>query len=142
MAQILDKMNIGDTVTFSVYPAAILGTKFNNCVILSILDYATVKLLGIDPDAMHAKIVGYLPDSQKQGSWATAEGYSWLKIKLANGSITAIGVTWINADTIVINTSNTITLVLTGATQQDMTKLAVMMSSNGYDATKYNITIN
>ncbi len=140
MPQILNKMDIGDTVTFDVYPAPILGTQFKNCTNLAILDYDTVKLMNIDPDAMHAKVVGYLPAAQKQGSWAKASGYPWIRIRLANGTITAIGQTWINADTIVINDSLTITLVLTDANQTDIDKLSVMMSANGYDATKYSIT--
>lgn len=130
MAQILDKMNISDVVTFDVYPSSLLGTQFRQCTILSIWDYDTTRAMGFDPDAMHVKVFDTLP----VGTPNDPTKYQWLKIKLTSGETTAIGVPWIKADTIKINTTSTITVVYTGVSPDDVAKIRIMNANNGYNA--------
>lgn len=128
MAQILGKMNIGDIVTFDVYPSDLLGTKFRQCRVLAILDYDSTRLMGIDPDAQHVKVYDSLP----AGTPNDPSAYQWLKVRLFGGDVTAIGIPWIKADTIVVTTTTTITVTYNNASPDDAVKIRTMNANNGF----------
>lgn len=128
MAQILGKMNIGDTVSFTVYPSAILGSIYDNCLIKSILDYEDLVALGQDPDARHAMVYGTLPT----GSPNNPQAHQWLKVKLFSGEMDYIGIPWINADSIQIQDSVTITVTYTNVSSDDVDRIRIMNSANGF----------
>jgi len=130
MAQILDKMNIGDVATFDVYPAQLLGTQFRQCKVLAILDYDTCRALGFDPDALHVKVFATLPT----GTENDPAKYQWLKLKLTSGETTVIGLPWIKPDTIQTTTTSTITVVYTNVAPEDMVKIRTMNANNGYNS--------
>lgn len=136
MAQILDKLNIGDIASFDVYPNDYLGNQFRQCVILAILDADSVRFLGIEPETEHVKVYDSLP----AGTPNDPTKYQWLKLRLTNGSITAIGIPWIKPDTIVTVTTSTITVVYENVSPNDVQKIRTMNANNGYSS--FAITIS
>lgn len=129
MAQILDKLNIGDNTSFDVYPSALLGTQYSQVVILAILDADSVRFLNIDPAAMHAKVYATLPAGTPNDPYQ----YQWLKLRLTNGTMTAIGIPWINPNSIAINTTSTITAVFEDVSPTDLNIIRTMCAANGYN---------
>lgn len=128
MAQILDKLNIGDIASFDVYPKDYLGNQFRQCVVLAILDADSVRYLGIEPETEHVKVYDSLP----AGTPNDATKYQWLKLRLTNGDITAIGIPWIKADTITTTTTSTITVVYENVSPADVQRIRTMNANNGY----------
>ena len=128
MAQILNKMNIDDVVTFDVYPSDLLGTKYHHCKVKAILDYDSVRQAGVDPDALHVKVFASLP----VGTPNDPQAYQWLKIQLVSGEYDYIGIPWVKADTIVVNTTTTVTVTYRNVSPNDVQKIRVMSANNGY----------
>ena len=125
---VLDKMKINDTVNFEVYPSALLGTGFKNCKVLAILDADTAKLFNIDPPALHISVYPTLP----VGTPDRYDGYSYLKIRLANGNITCIGVPWIKESSITAVTYTTARIEIPNCGVTDLAKITEALIANGY----------
>ena len=125
---VLDKMKIGDTVNFEVYPSAIIGSGFKNCKVLAILDADTAKLFNIDPPALHDSVYPTLP----VGTPDKYDANSYFNIRLANGNVTCIGVPWIKESTIVAVTYTTARLEFANCSADDLQKLTDACVANGY----------
>lgn len=91
--------DIGKVVSFTVYPAAIIGTAFSRVRILGIVDADTVRVFGRDPAALHANVFPTLP----VGTPNNYRAYSYLKVKLPSGQDEFVGLPWINIGTIAIH---------------------------------------
>lgn len=123
----MSKMNLGDTVSFDVYPSSILGTKFSNCKVLAFLDMDSATQW-IDPVAMHVNVYPTLP----KGTPNKASGYNYVKVKLANGTVTCVGDPWIKAETIKVITSSKIQIIVEDTGPDDVQRLANILQQNGY----------
>jgi hypothetical protein len=53
---VYSKMKLGVRLGFETYAPTILGTSFENCTPVALLDYATATALGYDPSARHINI--------------------------------------------------------------------------------------
>lgn len=126
---ILDKIKIGDVVSFSLHSRtqALIRTDFSNCIVKSVLDAEDVQYQRIDPYALHASVYGTLPS----GVPDSADGYSWLKVVLANGTTTCIGVPYILESTIVINSTTTRRFTVENCSQEDAIKIAQAIAGVG-----------
>lgn len=123
----MSKMKIGDTVSFDVYPASIIGTKFKQCKVLAFLD-AESAVNWIDPAAMHINVYPTLPT----GTPNRYNAYSYIKVRLANGVTTCVGDPWIKADTVKVVTSNRLQVILEDVNPEDAQKVANILLQNGY----------
>ena len=126
----IDLIHIGETINFEVYPSAILGTGFKNCKVLALLDADTAKLFNIDPVAMHISVYPTLPSELAVPN--RYDGYLYAKLKLANGTITCIGVPWIKAETITAVVYTTARLEFANCTADDLQNLVEAAVANGY----------
>lgn len=86
---------IGQTVSFEVYPSNIIGTSFKNVIIRSVGDHSGVT--DFNPATMHANVFPTVPQGQIVDDFRK---YNYLRIELANGNITHIGIPWIKANTL------------------------------------------
>jgi hypothetical protein len=120
--------NIGQVCTFNVYPAGIIQTPFNRVTINAILDAATAKDF-IDPVALHKRVYPTLP----AGTPNLYNGYSYLKITLPNGTVTAVGVPWIDWSSFVVNANIACTIQLQDIVNSDLEKLKVVLLANGFN---------
>lgn len=125
MADILTR---GDIVTFTVYPATILGTKYTSVKVLSILDYETAKSF-VDIDALHRNVYPTLPGGTVPND---PSQYDYVKVRFGNGSSDIIGLPWINAATIVVSSSQTLQLTFANISPIDQNRLKQVIAANGF----------
>lgn len=93
---IFDYLQFGNTVTFEVYPKTIIGSRFEDVKVMGIFDIDTARRHGVDPTALHINVYPFLPATVEND----ASSYQYVKLKHPNGSISVIGVPWIDATTI------------------------------------------
>lgn len=123
-----DILTRGDVVSFTVYPIAILGTKYISVKVLSILDYETAKSF-VDVDALHRNVyptlpIGVVPNDPSQ--------YDYVKVRFSSGNYDIIGLPWINAATIVVSSSQTIQLTFINISPTDQNRLRQIVQANGF----------
>lgn len=122
----IDSSYIGQHVTFSVYPASILGTEFENVKVLAILDAESATGL-IDPYAMHRNVYPTLPG----GTPNDATSYSYVKIQLANGEKTAVGLPWIDDSTVAVQSASIMDVAIFNTSAADVEKVRKALIAAG-----------
>lgn len=122
-----DYLTFGNTISFEVYPASILGTRFDNVKVMGTFDKDTARMW-IDPDAMHVNVFPTLPS----GVPDDPNQYQFVKLKHTNGSITILGVPWIREDTIQISQKGTLTVTVNDVGPADRDRIIRALSANGY----------
>lgn len=130
MAEVLPGVAMFDRVTFRLHDGlqATIPTKFENVTVVALLDADTARTL-IDPYSLHANVYSNLAD---KGCPDDPERYNYLKVKLSNGSYTAVGVPWINDTTIEKLDSQTAQLKIQGVNGNDLDRLVQQISALGY----------
>lgn len=103
-----DYLQFGNTLTFEVYPSTIIGSRFEDVKVMGTFDIDTARYHGIDPVAMHNNVYPFLPETTENDP----SRYQYVKLKHPNGSISVIGVPWINQDTIQISQRGTLKLTI------------------------------
>lgn len=121
-------LEVGKTYNFGLYPSAILGGNYTGVEVLGIVK-PTIAAKYADIVALHAQVFPYLP----QGVDNNYSSYDYVLLKTATGDVTVIGVTWINADTVEEISSCNITVVLSGVTTSDITKISNALTINGFN---------
>jgi hypothetical protein len=124
----IDALTIGAHVSFDLYPAAVIGTTFNNVEVTDILSFSTAMALGVDVAAMHANIFPTLPN----GTPADPTKYQYVRVVLPNGNIQILGLPWIKANTIVINSTKNLTLTIVSVNPVDQTRVLELLAHGGF----------
>lgn len=122
------ELQLKQTYSFEVYPAALLGNGFKNVTVLAVMDQETANQQ-IDTQALHVQVFPTLPG----GTPNRPSDYTYVKLRLANGSTTIIGRPWIKENTIAQITSSVIRAVISGVTAADMTKVRNALVQNGFN---------
>lgn len=122
------------TVSFDLYPAALLGTSLKNAKVLAILDADTARFF-IDPPVMHANVFATLPP----GTPNRFDGYPYVKLKLPNGTVTAIGLPWIKDETLVVATTTRVLITVDNVTPAGQNTILAALSANGFSAAKIEV---
>ncbi len=116
-------------VSFDLHPAAVMGTGYKGAKVLAILDAATAFHF-IDPVAQHANVYPFLPE----GTPNRYDAYPYLKLKLADGSTTAIGIPWVKDETLEIATTRRMRLTIDAVTPEAQNLIIKALSANGFSA--------
>lgn len=124
------QLPLNATVSFDYYPSQILGSGVVRAKVLAWMDADTAKFFGIDPIALHANVYPLLPPSTPN----RYDGYPYVKLKLENGDVTAVGVPWIRDDTLVILTQTRARFTLENVTPDQITTALQALSANGLTA--------
>ena len=122
--------NIGQVVTFNVYPTGIIQTNFSRVTVNAIIDAALARDCGIDPVALHAQVWPTLPP----GVPNVYNGYNYLKLTLPNGTVTAVGVPWINWSSFVVNANIAAQINLQDIVEADLARLKTILLANGFQS--------
>lgn len=122
-------VNLGDTVSFQVYPSAIIGTVFNHCQITAVLDYDTAKLRR-DVDALHEKCYPTLPASVPDNP----RQYHYLKIALSSGEEVILGQPYIEVDTLTVQGYQAARFTIEQVAFEDLKIIQNLLASAGYQA--------
>lgn len=117
------------TISFDLHAPQILGTRCENAKVLALLDADSARSL-IDPIAMHANIYPFLPP----GVPDDFDGYSYLKLRLASGETTAIGLPWIKDDTLVVASTRSMRFTVANVTPDGHNLIIQALSANGFRA--------
>ncbi len=125
----VNDITLSSTVSFDLYPAAILGSSYQYAKVLAIIDADTARFW-VDPIAMHANVYPTLPGSTPN----SPSEYYWLKLKLADGTITAIGIPWIKEETYVQHTTSTIRLTIENVEPDQRNQIVEALAANGFTA--------
>lgn len=127
--EIFPGVNLNDTISFQIYPSAVIGTVFNHCKITGVLDYETAKAFQ-DIEALHANVYPTLPSSSPNDP----RQYSFLKVLLPSGSTSIIGGPWIKTDTIVKHEKSRIRFTVEDVSSDDIKNINLLLNSRGYTA--------
>ncbi|WP_233875053.1 phage DNA polymerase-associated SH3 family protein [Paraburkholderia adhaesiva] len=127
---------IGQVLTFDVYPAPVLGNNFQNVTVQGILNQESANQV-VDTVGLHIKVWPWL---EPQGTPNDPSQYNYIKIKTQSGSVTALGMPWINESTIQAITSQTITALISNVTASDIQGVQNALISNGYTAIDVSIS--
>lgn len=125
----ITQLVLNSTVSFDLHPSQLLGTGYKRAKLLAILDAATAGNW-IDPIAAHANVYPTLP----VGTPNKYDAYPYLKLRLASGEITAIGLPWIKDETFVVATTRSIRLTVDDVSPEDQENIIKALSANGFAA--------
>lgn len=122
-----DYLIFGNVLSFEVYPASIIGTRFQDVKVMGLLDKDTANFW-IDADALHINVFPTLPD----GVPDDPSEYQFVKLKHLNGAVSVIGVPWIRTDSVLVSTRGQLTLTVDDVTPIDMDRIVKAINANGY----------
>lgn len=88
---------VGQTVSFEIYPSAIIGTKFTNAIVRGIVDSTGVT--DFNPAVQHANVYATVPHDKIVDDFRK---YNYLRVELQNGKVTFVGIPWIIEDSLKI----------------------------------------
>lgn len=114
---VYSKMKLGVRLGFETYAPTILGTSFENCTPVALLDYATATALGYDPSARHINVYPMLPSGTCEDDYRT---YSYYRVQLQNGSYDIVGAPWIKPETIAEKGYGVMTIKVANSTESDV----------------------
>lgn len=121
----ITELEVGQKVSFEVYPAHIYGSNFNNVTITAFFDYSLANALGVDVIATHGIVYPSLPS----GTPNDATQYSYVQVRTDSGETVILGTPWIRDSTINILDGKKLTLVFQGINDTRMKRII--------DAVKY-----
>lgn len=121
---------LNSVVSFDLYPAALLGTGFKNAKVLAIVDADTTRYFGVDPVAQHVNVYPTLPS----GTPNKYDGYPWIKLKLASGETTCIGLPWIIDGSYQVISQSSLRFTITDVAPEDQETILQALSANGFTA--------
>lgn len=124
-----NQFNLGSVYDLVTYAPALLGT-FRNVRVEGIVDHRTASQY-IDPASYHANVFGALPENSAPDDYRR---YYYLLILQPNGTRTALGLPWIDGTTVELKERNTITIRVDDVGPDDIEKLKMALSANGYKA--------
>lgn len=127
MASIFD-VGVGQRCSFEVYPASVLGGRYQNVVVEGFLSPQMAVMSGFDIVAYHANVYSTLPAGVPDDPYQ----YSYVVIRHDNGQRQYLGEKWIRNDTIEVSEAGRVTLVFQDKTQADLDRMMMALSSNGY----------
>lgn len=120
---------IGAQYSFTVFPAALLGNNFQNCVVNGIIDAKTAQSY-IDIYGDNAQFFPYLPAGTNSDPTKT----NYIKITTSSGQVVILAATWIDESTISVITSQTITATIANIGPADVARIKNVLAANGYSS--------
>jgi hypothetical protein len=125
---------IREIYSFDVYPTSVLGNGFQNVTVLAVMDQETANQI-VDTQALHVNVFPWLP----VGTPNNPNGYSYLKIRTANGEDTVLGVPWINEASISHVVSTTINVKVGNVQASDLPAIRDALLQNGFTAIELSV---
>lgn len=121
--------NIGDTISFSVYPAVILGNNFKNLKVEGVVPARLAVASGFDVYGMHANVYPTLPTNSPN----SADKYNYVLLRNVNDELICVGEVWINQSTIVRTTTTNLEVTILGAGAAHIALVREALQAQGLD---------
>lgn len=131
MNDIHELLKFNSIVSFNVYAPTVLGSTYQDVKVKAMLDVGSASML-IDPVALHTNIYPSLPE----GTEDDPSGYQYVKVEHPNGSVSVIGLPWIDPDTIKVSGKGTLTVTIADIEPQDRDVVLRALASNGFTPQK------
>lgn len=130
----MNPFEIDGVYNFNTLAPAILGADFKRVTVLAILNYK-VAASYINIESNHVNIYPYLP----VGTVNDPKTYQYVLVKTQSGEDTVLALPWINLETVVQVTTQTISVTLNNVNVDDTIKIRDSLILMGY--TDFAITI-
>lgn len=124
----INEVQIDQRFSFEVYPTEIIGNGFKDMKMEGVISARTAASFGVDIVSMHAQVYPSLPAGVPNDPYQ----YSWVRLTHANGVITTLGVPWIRAESITVQSGGRVIMTFENKTQSDIDRMVNALSSNGY----------
>jgi hypothetical protein len=124
-----DKLPIKSVVSFTVYPTAVLNSKFSNVKVLGVIDSSMARDLGTGVDELHANVFSSLP----VGTPNDPDAYLYVRIEFPNGQRQILGLPWIKESSIVVSNYTVINAKISGVQPADWDQILALLGANGYN---------
>lgn len=125
-----NQFEIGAVYDFITYAPSILGT-YKNVRVEGIVNH-TASRYYIDPAAMHANVYSTLPE----GTINDYRQYNYLMVKTTSNNIYALGLPWIDGDSVVRKSFQKAYVTIEDVGPEDVEKIRLALVSNGYTPSK------
>lgn len=126
----MDSVNIGDQISFDVYPSAIIGQSYKSMKVMAFLDPDTAAAFE-DIATLHAQVYPTLPG----GTPNDAYQYEYLRLKSQTGSTVIVGLPWIVDSTVVVDGTETYSFKVSNLSPSQKTEIVNILASRGFSAT-------
>nr|DAS66891.1 MAG TPA: hypothetical protein [Caudoviricetes sp.] len=137
MSKLIGDAKYGDLVTFTVYPAQIIGNDFQYVKVIGIVNAQVAESLGLNAYTLHQQVYPILPRGSVPNN---ADEYDFLLIEMQNGTKMAIGKPWIDINTLQIHVQNKATLILTNISAEKLQIVREALSANDVQIVSLEIT--
>lgn len=124
-----EKLIPKNTVSFSVYPTAVLPSAYKNVLVLGIIDDTTARALGLSVEEKHVNVYNSLP----VGTPDDPTAYMYVRIQHPSGVTEILGLPWIRESTIISLNFNTIHATISDVGPDDYEHILAVLASAGYD---------
>ena len=131
----LNTFPINSIISFSVYPVAIIGTKYQRVKLVGMLDFESASMYK-DIRPIHANIFSTLP----AGTVDDPTNCMYWKVIMANGAVDIVGDPWIDPTTIVLETNADYTFSFTNMSPNDRNLAINALSAVGITPTAVTTT--
>ena len=130
--EMLPGVNVQEFATFRLHSGvnAVIPTKFENVKLVALLDADSAKA-HLDPVTLHATVYPILPDAICPDD---PFAYSYLKVQLQNGSYTAVGLPWIDKNSVEKRVSGSAVIEIENVSPNDLQRLVEHISGGGWSA--------
>ncbi len=122
-------IEFNSTVEFEYYAEAIQGTATKNAKVLAILDYDDAFRF-INPETTHAAVYAQLPADTPRNP----RDFQYLKLRLSNGTITAVGLPWIRESSYRKISISSLNLTIHGVAPSQRALILQALAANGFTA--------
>ncbi len=122
------EIQIGQRVSFEVYPTAILGNAFKDVVLEAICGSRQALQLGEDIVSMHRNVYPSLPEGLVPND---PFQYSYVRVQMPSGEFQTLGIPWIRPDSIVASSSAKLTLSFLDTNPTDRDRIMQALSAIG-----------
>lgn len=127
-----DLLSYGNTVSFEVYGANLLGDNYTNVKILAIISGEASSVFGFDAFAMHQNIYPSLPE----GTSKQYNSYPYLLLQMPNNDKALVGRTWIIDGTITLSSKGVGYIEVENVGAEDLLIINRAIAGNGYKVIK------
>lgn len=118
--------DLGKTVSFTVYPTAVLGNNFKKVTLLGILDYESAGQY-LDVAVTSIAVYPTLP----AGTIKDYTKYRFLKVRMADGTSKCVALEWIDKSTYQVHTGLTLIAEFPNVTASDADRIRAILAGNG-----------
>jgi len=125
------EIQVGQTISFSVYPASYIGLDFTRVKVDAVLNAQIAGLLGFDVMGMHAAVYPTLPQNTNNDPLS----YTYYQLSLQSGGKVIVADKWIMEDTLVVDSVSPMTLYWDNVSAIEKQRIINAVTANGVPPT-------